>query len=154
MNYSKVSLEDSDIEQILLKLSKWHNLTPKIWTENYVASDEDIKETIERIKSTKNSDLFLGIARDEDDITGFIWGQKQENPENSVMIQSLYVEKRYRNIGVASKLKKNFEVWCQSEGINSIVTTVHYKNKNMLELNRKLGYEPGMVYMRKKLKSK
>lgn len=156
MNYRKIEFNDSNtdekLELLLAQIAKWHNLTPKLWMPDYRASAEDIKETIQRIKNTRNEDLFLAIAKDyQEQVQGFIWAHKQEKPQDSVMILSLYITESYRGQGVATNLKVLLEEWCRFEGIKTIQTTVHYSNKSMIALNQKLGYTPGMVYMTKAL---
>lgn len=154
MNYRKAEFYGSNIdknEELLLKqIAKWHNLTPRLWIPNYKISTVDIEETIQKIKNTKKEDLFIAIAEDEQRfIQGFIWACKQEKPENSVMILSLYVTEENRVQGIATNLKLLLEEWCRIEGIRTIETTVHYKNNSMIALNKKLGYNPGMIYMTK-----
>ena len=156
MNYRRIQPDsthlDKELDVVLDQIGKWHNLTPKLWIQDYKVSAEDVERTIERIKSTKKEDLFLAIAEDEqNNLKGFLWAYKQENPQNSVMILSLYVEKDCRGHGVASKLKGVLEEWCSTEGIKKIQTTVHYTNSKMIKLNQKLGYVPGMVFMTKTL---
>lgn len=156
MNYRKIEFDNGNmnkkLEFLLMQIAKWHNLTPKIWIPDYKVSTTDIEETVQKIQNTRNEDLFLAIAEDEQGHTqGFIWACKQEKSQDSVMILSLYVTEDYRSQGVATKLKKLLEEWCLLEGIKTIETKVHYKNNSMMELNRKLGYTPGMVYMIKKL---
>lgn len=156
MNYRKIKIKDDstnkELELLLVKIAKWHNLTPKLWKSNYRVSSLDIEKTVQRIKSTKSEELFLMIAEDEyDQIQGFIWSYKQEKPQDSVMILSLYVTEGYRGKGIATNLKVLLEKWCGDEGIKTIHTTVHYNNHNMIGLNQKLGYRPGMVNMTKNL---
>lgn len=154
MNYRKIDLNDSstELELNLNKIAKWHNLTPKLWNPKYRITTEDIEETLLRIKNTKAEDLFLTITEDEEgEVQGFIWAYKQQSPEDSVMILSLYVSEGYRKQGIATKLKELLEEWCLIEGIKTIHTTTHYSNHNMIALNQKLGYNPGMVYMTKTL---
>jgi len=88
---------------------------------------------------------------DKGKVQGFIWAYKQEKPQDSVMILSLYVTEDYRGQGVATELKVLLEEWCRFEGIKTIQTTTHYTNDNMIALNQKLGYVPGMVHMTKTL---
>ena len=96
--------------------------------------------------------LYLGIAQDDqDEPVGFIWAYRKSDDDKNVMIMSLHVEPEYRNQGIASQLKQNLESWCKEIGVQSVETTVHFDNKNMLELNLKLGYNAGMVCMTKKL---
>ncbi|WP_313340149.1 GNAT family N-acetyltransferase [Sedimentibacter sp.] len=156
MNYRKIEInginDDNKLDLLLTKIAKWHNLTPKLWINNYKASNTDIDETVRRIKNTRNKDLFLAIAEDdENNIQGFIWAYKQEKVQDSVMILSLYTEEDYRGQGIATNLKNLLEEWCRFEGIKTIETTVHYNNNSMIALNQKLGYAPGMLYMTKTL---
>lgn len=150
MNYRKIEFNDTSTESLLYQIAKWHNLTPKLWRPDYRVSNEDIEKTVQRIRNTKNNDLFIAIAEDDHGkIQGFIWAHKQEELQDSVMILSLYVTEDYRRCGVATKLKGLLEEWCQLEGIKIIQTTVHYNNHSMIALNQKLGYIPGMVKMTK-----
>mgnify|MGYP000860144383 FL=1 len=156
MNYRRIEINNSNIDgesnALLNQIAKWHNLTPKIWIPDYEVSISDIEETVQRILNTKNEDLFLTIAEDEEEnIQGFIWAYKQDEPQDTVMILSLYVEESHRGYGIATKLKILLEEWCKHNGIKAIQTTVHYKNIDMLELNKKLGYVPGMINMTKTL---
>ena len=156
MNYRRIEINNSNVDEelnaLLNQIAKWHNLTPKIWKPDYKVSIADIEETVQRILNTKNEDLFLTIAEDEEEnIQGFIWAYKQDEPQDTVMILSLYVEESHRGYGIATKLKILLEEWCKHEGIKAIQTTVHYKNINMLALNKKLGYVPGMINMTKTL---
>lgn len=156
MHYRKIEVNgingDDKLELLLIKIAKWHNLTPKLWINNYKASNTDIDETVRRIKNTRNEDLFLAVAEDDqNNIHGFIWAYKQEKAQNSVMILSLYTAEGCRGQGIAINLKNLLEEWCRFEGIKTVETTVHYSNSNMIALNKKLGYVPGMVYMKKTL---
>jgi len=153
LNYRRIEINDSEQSEYLLnKIAVWHNLTPKLWISDYKARAEDIEETIQRIRNTKKDDLFLAIAEDaQGQVQGFIWANKQEKPKDSIMIMSLYVTEENRGQGIATKLKILLEEWCRHKGIKTIETTTHYTNHNMIALNKKLGYVPGMVHMTKKL---
>ncbi len=156
MDYRKIEIDktnDNDkLDLLLIKIARWHNLTPNLWISNYKASDKDIDETVNIIKSTRNEDLFLAVAEDDqNNVRGFIWAYKSERVQDSVMILSLYTEEDHRGQGVATNLKSLLEEWCKLEGIRTIETTVHYKNSSMIALNQKLGYVPGMLYMTKTL---
>ncbi|SCY55247.1 GNAT family N-acetyltransferase [Alkaliphilus peptidifermentans] len=155
MNHKKIELNSSinkDLELILVQIAKWHNFAPKLWNPDYRASTEAIEKTVQRIKNTKSEDLFLTIVEDEQSqMQGFIWAYKQENSQDSVMILSLYITEDFRGKGLAKHLKILLEEWCRNEGIKTIQTTTHYKNHNMIALNQKLGYIPGMVNMTKTL---
>lgn len=147
-NKSKI-LKNQDM---LMQIVKWHNMTPKLWIPEFKITEHEVDKTLKRIETTADDDLYICVVKtDNNELIGFIWAFKQEKPENSVMILSLYVDEPYRKKGIAVELKSKLEQWCQKEGINQIQTTVHYTNKNMIGLNEKLGYTPGMLYMTKKL---
>ncbi|QOR36836.1 GNAT family N-acetyltransferase [Clostridium sp. 'deep sea'] len=151
MNYRKIEVNENEAP-ILTQIAKWHNFTPKQWMPKYKPTNDDIEATITQINKTAKEDLFIAIAEDnQQQIQGFIWAYKQDKPQDSVMILSLYVTTQYRKCGVATKLKTLLEEWCKQKAVKSIQTTVHYTNNKMIELNKKLGYAPGMVYMTKKI---
>lgn len=152
MRYRRLNIKDEPLDVIEL-IAKWHNLTPKIWIPDYNVTKEDILESVDKIKNTSPSDLYIAISEENKKINGFIWAARQETPVNSALILSLYVLEESRNIGIATDLKNYFEDWCKKEGVDIIQSTVHYNNKKMLELNKKLGYVPNMVYMTKKIKA-
>ncbi len=141
MNYRQIHATTTK-DELLYSIAKWHNETPRLWMPNYEPSEEEINETIERMKT---NDCYIGVA-EEDSILGFVWAEKDEN---SVMILSLYVDESVRQKNIGTYLKEALEVWCKIEGVKKIKTTVHSKNKKMLLLNEKLGYESKMVHMEK-----
>lgn len=153
INYRKIEINENDddkVDLLLTKIAKWHNITPKLWRDNYKVLENDIEETVNRIKNTQNKDLFLAIAEDEhDDLQGFIWACREEEVPYSILILSLYTTEKYRDHGVATNLKTMLEEWCRLEGIKTIESTVHYTNKRMIDINQKLGYVPEMVHMKK-----
>jgi len=107
---------------------------------------------VERIRNTKDEDLFITVAEDEKgQAQGFIWAYRMEEPSDCVIIISLFVAEEYRKQGIATNLKVMLEEWCRAIGVKTIKTTTHYNNKNMIELNKKLGYVPDMVQMSKTL---
>lgn len=154
MKYRKIEInfQDENLNHLLVQIAKWHNDTPRLWIPDYEPTNEDIEQTVERIRGTKDEDLFLTVAEDENgQAQGFIWAYRMEEPSDCVMIVSLYVAEDYRRQGIATNLKKMLEEWCKSKGVKTIKTTTHYNNKSMIELNKKLGYVPGMVHMSKTL---
>ena len=128
-------------------------MTPKLWLSDFKVSEKDILETINRIKDIPKEELFIEYALDSNDVViGFIWAYRMVD-NNKVMIMSIYVNEEHRNKGVAKTLKEKLEVWCADKGVDEIHTTVHYENTKMIKLNQKLGYEPGMISMVKRLDS-
>lgn len=138
-------LETNTINETIRLLARWHNETPKQWIQNYTFTEQDVISTVNRMVR----DTSVIILAEEDRPIGFIWGEKQNQ---DLMILSLYVDENFRKHQVATDLKLQLETWCRNNDIQKILTTVHSKNKNMLALNEKLGYEQKMIHMEKKLR--
>jgi len=154
VKYRRINLNscDESLNDLLERIANWHNDTPRLWIPDYEPTNEDIERTLDRIRSTKDEDLFLTVAEDEKgQAQGFIWAYRMEEPSDCVIIISLFVADEYRKQGIATNLKVMLEEWCRAIGVKTIKTTTHYNNKNMIELNKKLGYLPGMVHMSKTL---
>lgn len=131
-------------KNVIYDIARWHNETPRLWLEDYQPSEDDINETIERMMA---NDCYIGVA-EEEKIVGFIWAEKQED---HALILSLYVDEEVREQKIGTYLKEALEAWCHITGISKIKTTVHSKNKKMITLNEKLGYEQKMIHMEKTL---
>lgn len=156
MNYRRIRPKPGNsnkgLEPILYQIAEYYNQLPGTLSADNEASAKDIEETVQKIRNTKNEDLFITIAEDhQGQIQGFIWAYKQEKPQNSVMILSLYISDSFRGKGLASHLNNLLEEWCRQEGITTIQTTAYYDNHGMIALNQKLGYIPNMVSMTKRL---
>lgn len=151
--YKRLMVDESEATlETINQIATWHNEIPRIWMPNFEATHDDRLKTIQRIINTEAKDLFIAVAEDSySKPVGYVWAYKMDEPTDSVMILSLYVIDELRKQGIATTLKNMLETWCNEKQIKTIQTTVHYKNKRMLELNEKLGYAPGMVNMSKRL---
>lgn len=143
MKFRQIDPQLTD-KEVIYNIARWHNETPRLWIPNYEPREEDIQETIQRMSE---SECYIGVAEDEE-ILGFIWAEKQEQ---DAMILSLYVDEKVREQKIGTYLKEALEAWCRITGISKIKTTVHSKNKKMILLNEKLGYEQKMIHMEKQL---
>ena len=141
MDYLRIDAKEVSHE-VLYNIAKWHNETPSLWIPGYVPTENEINETIARMKS---NECYICIAKQEE-TEGFIWAEKQDN---DMMIMSLYVNEVVRQKNIGTDLKLQLEYWCKENNIRKIKTTVHSKNKKMLLLNEKLGYESKMIHMEK-----
>ncbi len=124
-------------------IAEIHESLPGAWVDNYNIDIEEIQKTIKRlIEKHKTDDIFCYIAENKSEIISFIWAEVNENDKDTIDIFSLWTDEKYRGQGIASNLKIELEKWAKSEtSAKKIATTVSAKNRNMVDLNKKLGYE-------------
>ena len=73
------------LSDLFEQIEEWHNDTPRLWIPDYEPTNEDIDEALDRIRSSKDKDLFLTVAEDEGgQAKGFIWAYRMEEPSDWV----------------------------------------------------------------------
>ncbi|MDK4212614.1 GNAT family N-acetyltransferase [Staphylococcus warneri] len=100
-----------------------------------------------RLRHTNDTILLL---ENNQELKGFVWGH-YELQTKTVIIELLYVYPHFRRQGLAKQLKMAIEQWAKDIGAESIQSTIHIKNKAMLNLNHQLGYDDSHIRMRKDL---
>ncbi len=153
IEYSRLNSSD---ENKIRQIATVHENAPTEWrATNPRASEKQIRHTIELLKSKiHHSDFYLRIAEtDSGQLVGFHWIEI-EVAKNTKFghIGSLWVSKVYRRQGIARIMKKSAEAWAKQHGAEYILTEVSFVNEKMLEFNKKLGFEPGQVEMKKDLR--
>lgn len=134
-------------------IAEIHESLPGAWVDDYNIDIEEVQKTIKRlIGKYKTDDIFCYIAEINDEIISFIWAEANEIDRDTIDIFSLWTDEKYRGQGIASNLKIELEKWVKSEtSAKNIATTVSSKNRNMIDLNKKLGYETIYHKMVKKI---
>lgn len=149
-SYTFRILQKDDIKEFNF-IAEVHESLPAAWINNYIIDDEEVKKTIEElVKRHKGSQILCCIFENNDEIIGFIWAEVNEDNSEVVDIISLWTSENYRGQGIATKLKIQLEDWTKNKtNAKKISTTVSAKNKAMLALNQKLGYEINSYKMTK-----
>ena len=133
-------------------IARLHQKGPLAWIENYEVSEEAVKATFNVLsESQENPKTHVIVARISDKLLGFHWFSITSEDNKLGRIESLWVDKKYRNQGVARQLKARGEVWLKENGATRVKTAVFYVNKRMIDINLKAGFTPGQVEMTKKL---
>lgn len=135
-------LKEKDLSEFRF-IAQIHESIPEGWIDNYSINTEEIEITIKRlIEKHKTHDILCLVAEEDNIIISFIWAEINENDRETIDIFSLWTEEKHRGRGIASELKIELEKWVKSEiNAKKISTTVSAKNKDMIALNKKLGYE-------------
>lgn len=103
-----------------------------------------INNYYENFYKSETSKLF--IAKDNENIIGYIF-IKITNPKQNAeiykeaLIDALYVEKEYRNKGVATTLIQKAKEYSKEKDAKKIMISVIKDNENALNLYHKLGFE-------------
>lgn len=135
-------LKENDLKEFKF-IAEIHESLPGAWVDNYNIDIEEVKKTIKRlIEKHKINDIFCYIVENNNEIISFIWAEVNDIDKGTIDIFSLWTDEKYRGQGIALNLKIELEKWVKSEtSAKNIATTVSSKNRNMIDLNKKLGYE-------------
>ena len=111
----------------------------------------DIKKEFDRTLSSKEDNLIF--AEFNDVVIGYLHGKLKQNYWSSGgSIEYLFVSKKFRRRGIATKLINEFVSLMKKKNFVKVTLMVNLKNKNAEKLYKKLGFEITNYVMRKKLK--
>lgn len=119
-------------------------------------SSEFIEKCIDHaIASENETNTFSGIALFQGKIVGLhVLRKFIECGKIGVHSANLWVEKKFRNMGIATKLKFKGEAWADSLGATFINANVLPDNKVMLEMNKSNGFSVYKINLRKRINRK
>lgn len=132
------------------RLAEIHESAPQQWLLNYTPSHETIIQRMDEfLKPGQEDQRLLMIAEHNGEIFGFHWVDKEGQ---AALIKSLWVAESHRHTGLAAALKSTGEGWAKSRQLKEMITSVHFTNKRMLDINIRNGFAPGFVQMTKPLR--
>ena len=119
--------------------------------KNKIPSKSSIKKEFDRIISS-NEDILI-FSEEDGKIMGYIHGKLKRNYWSSGgNIEYLFISKKYRRRGIATKLINEFVLMMKKKkNFVKVTLMVNIKNRNAEKLYRKLGFETTNKVMRKKL---
>ena len=140
------------------EVSEFYNIFWRIPVEigdEYITgqSQEFIEKFIDQAITIENEkNTFSGIALFQRKIVGLHVLRKFIECETvGVHSANLWVEKKFRGMGIARELKSRGEAWALSIGASFINTNVLPDNKVMLEINKSIGFNLYKINLRKRL---
>jgi ribosomal protein S18 acetylase RimI-like enzyme len=102
-----------------------------------------VKEYFENLYKEENCVIY--VAKEQRQIVGYVYcrctsseASPEINPE--ALIDGIYVEEEYRNIGIATNLLNQVKKWAEENGIKFLYLNVLENNKNAMNLYKALGY--------------
>lgn len=105
---------------------------------------EITEEFVELLKSQKS---IIYIAVDDDKVVAFAQFELRydyvEGTNTSPVgyIEGIYVQKEYRNIGLASQLVKRGEQWAKQKGCTQMASDCELSNIDSYKFHTRIGYE-------------
>lgn len=102
-------------------------------------------------KFYNNDDICLLVAKNDENIIGYIYGYIQNNGDSKIykvsVLDALFVEENFRSLGVASELIKSFKKWSYNYGVKYIELKVCNENKRAINLYKKIGFVQNKIIM-------
>lgn len=151
LTYRRVDLQ-SEVE--LRQIAEIDMAIPPLYDTSFPYNQKMIFERIQHYKSsTKDDDFFELVFDSQNNLIGFhiVNIQVGFNELRVGRIDTLWVRPENRNQGIAKKLKSRAEIWAKSNKLEYFFTWVQASNKNMFEMNQKLGFEIVNYKMQKKI---
>lgn len=144
---------DYNNEKELLFIADTDIQIPAKFDREFPTDEKMILDRLKHFKEKFNQEDFFQVAVDGQKIVGFHLIKKHPhfNNKNVGNVYTLWVSNEYRQTGIAKELKKQGEDWAKKSNLDHLYTWVHVDNSKMLNLNKKLGYEPTNIKMVKKI---
>ena len=116
-------------------------LALKLWDD---ADYDDLKEEFEAIVQTENNVVFTAYF--QKDMIAFahcsIRNEYIEgaDSDNVAYLEAVYVEEKFRNLGIASCLIEHCEIWAKSKGCKQFASDCEINNSASINLHNKNGF--------------
>ncbi len=112
--------------------------------ENNIANPEWIKtEAAKQYYNRLRQEQFFWLAVANGEIIGFCTGTVLEQKPSGIMIGTLvniYVDERYRSMGIGAKLVETFKAYCKEYDCNNITVTFMEKNERAEKFYARHGF--------------
>ena len=136
-------------------------LNRKLFELEYVNFDDtlDIKWPLSENGSNyyKNaiSNSYSIVAEVDDNVVGYFIGSFNTELDYNIIKQAeldnMYVEEKYRKLGIGKLLFKHFKEECKKKSITEIKVTASFKNRNAIEFYIKNGFEESEITLKQKI---
>lgn len=116
-------------------------LALKLWND---ADYDELKDEFEAILQTEN-DIVCAAYCQEKMIAFAHCGLRNEYVEgadsnNVGYLEAVYVEEKFRNLGIASHLIERCEIWAESKGCKQFASDCEVNNLSSINLHKKYGF--------------
>ncbi len=137
----KIKRADYDEALVANKLLTKLILTEKEYDSN-INENCVVKSMYEKFYN--NDDVCLLVAKEDDDIIGYLYGYMVNNGDSYInkvcALDAIYVVENKRKQGVATKLINEFKSWAKKNDAKYAELKVCINNKEAVRLYDKLGF--------------
>jgi len=138
--YVSGTFDEEKLQDRKLTKDKWEKIMNSHKKQRQLSMKKDLV-------SKKN---YWIVAEDDKKIVGF--GQVHINNPSQAELEKLYVDKKFRGRGIASKIEKSLGSWLKKKKISKIYSRILLKNKHSIQFHMKRGFKQTAVKVEKKLK--
>lgn len=147
---------NKDIERLIVlqkQMARYHHGLDSIWSSS-VGGDDVLKKTITKLLRRGKDFLFLVLECDGR-LVGYATAEiKNTSPVYAIKklghIGSVFVEKRYRKLGLATLAIEAFMSWFKENKITEVTLLVDVKNPLGVNAWKKLGFAEWRLVLRRK----
>jgi len=158
----KINIKKPDLKQINEITELWrdqydfhHNLDSIYYVKYSLKLNEKFRDLIE--KAITNNDPHILIAEIGSEVVGFITFKEEENSyidsniKHFGVIIELFVDEKYRNMGIGTKLMENAEKYFKDMGLKFIEIQLSTFNSNALSFYEDKKYMNRQTFVFKKI---
>ncbi len=117
--------------------------------------EEATADFYRRALNSPDAVIFVAVVNGK--LAGYVYAEVEKRQDDlisipRVSINELAVHRDYRKAGTGKKLMQIVEAWARSKGINVLHLDVWEVNSDAIAFYEKLGYQPILRKMEKRLK--
>jgi len=147
INIEKISINDIDlIKPLWEKLNHIHKQKSQYFSNYY--SQFSFQERKQKLNKSPDTQVFIQIAKESDNIIGYCISTVYNREIGE--LDSIYIEKNYRNKKIGEKFIKSSLEWFDLLGIRFKKILVAYGNESVLPFYKKYRFFPKHLILEQK----
>lgn len=139
------------IQPLWEKLNRHHLNQKSDFQEHYANfTFQERKEAL--LKKTRDGEMLISLAEDKD--SGILVGYciTTLSPENKGEIDSIYVEEKYRSLGIGKELMKRSLMWMDEKGVKTRKVAVATSNQETISFYESYGFRSRSITLEQTIK--
>jgi diamine N-acetyltransferase len=145
IKYFKTDEKELDrIKDLWNKLRLQHQLKSSYFSKDYeTIVFEDRKEQL--LKKSEKWVLKVDLAFDNDNLVGYCVSSVSNDKGE---IDSIFIEKKYRSVGIGDKLMKRALTWMDNMGVKNKKILISFGNEEAIEFYSRYGFYPKHILLK------